>query len=106
MTQIVQIPTPAQLLCDHAADLLEKKGWTQGNYEDGRGRHCLMGAINAVFSTRYYMKTDTTWDRADQAIKMIADELGTGMGALTVWNDRPGRTADEVIGVLRKVASA
>lgn len=109
---------------DRAADEIERRGWVQGsgwNLDSG-GPTCLEGAIATVLE----------WDRdmpmsfgalsacpAGQAVRAYLDmnpkigearEWCTGSGAATAcaplfyWNDTPGRTAAEVIEVLRAAA--
>jgi hypothetical protein len=77
-----------------AADLLATNGWIQGAPEDARGRHCVVGAIDAV--------SDTLEEQGD-----VYNAVGRYLGVeyrVAWWNDRSGRTAEQVIAVLRETA--
>lgn len=76
-----------------AADLLERDGWCQGEYEDGEGRRCAAGAISCV----------TTGDDDAYALARGALRAATN-GRIAIWNDDPARTKAEVIGLLRDLA--
>ena len=86
------------------ANVLEKYGWCQGTFGyDAKGPHCLVGAA-------WYPPTD--YIDNTEFILFLNDYIGKGPGALvpasvTVveWNDTPGRTKWQVIGMLRMAAS-
>jgi hypothetical protein len=90
-----------------AADYIERNGWCQGVLRVG-SRACIAGALEAVspnlrlgafdFDSKKYLFQFVVYRDAWKRL-----ELATG---LTVgnWNDKPGRTAEEVIGKLREVA--
>jgi hypothetical protein len=75
--------------------LLQARGWYQGNYTDQHGRMCLVGAMNcAAFGEAFDV-------RATPADQYITRALGiAGTETIGAWNDTPGRTVDEVIGVI------
>lgn len=98
-----------------AADIIERQGWVQfEGMKPGTGPRCLMGgiaqAINAPvrefvslgISTYCYSTTER-----HAAYKAVVEQIGEenidGPWAFT-WNDEEGRTAEEVIGVLRAAA--
>jgi ATP:corrinoid adenosyltransferase len=81
-----------------AADLLATDGWVQGVPEDDQGRHCAAGAIEAVTGDG----TGKNFAVSGTAMVAVADHLGI---RITDWNDQPGRTAEEVIAVLRETAA-
>jgi hypothetical protein len=76
----------------NAADYIEKHGWCQNTYWDEQGRVCALGAIRRANAL--------TRDANDAAFKMLRFLDGSVHG----WNDAPGRTKEEVVAVLRKVA--
>jgi hypothetical protein len=78
-----------------AADLLAADGWIQGKLEDDQGRHCMTGALNAV--------TGDDQDVYFAVFRVVRDYLG-GL-RLTWWNDEAGRTAEQVVAVLRETAA-
>lgn len=82
-----------------AADVLERDGWTQGEYEQPDGCKCISGALRSVCGG--IDTTDT--DRYLSAWYALRPVIGRG--AIN-WNDEPGRTADEVIAALRTAADA
>jgi hypothetical protein len=77
-----------------AADLLATNGWIQGAPSDEHGRYCIDGAVNVVTDDANVYK---------DATEAVLDHLGTP--SITGWNDKPGRTAEQVIAVLRETAA-
>lgn len=90
--------TKADLLA--AAELLERDGWCQGHFKNKVGQRCLRGALIAATANDGYINTKRLVE-ATEAIEAAHD--GRFYGA--TWNDRPGRTADEVIALLREAAA-
>ena len=70
-----------------AADYIEKHGWTQGEYEREDGAVCLAGAISRV----------ALGARVHDLDDLVPDSC------VIQWQDRPGRTKDEVLALLRSV---
>lgn len=84
-------------VCELAAKVLERDGWTQGISTDSRGRHCLVGAIHVALQELGYH----TW--ASSVVRHLTGVPPVMMTTRywTLWNDQPTRTAQEVIDVLR-----
>lgn len=87
-------------MCSEIADHIEKVGWIQGRrYEDWDTNKrnttpcCIMGAVEVVGN--YY------------EVENFCTDFYAAMGVsyVTAWNDMPGRTKEEVIGTLRRLAS-
>lgn len=100
--------TPTQIRCA-AADEIEKRGWTQNQYESPEGHVCLAGAIYAVVydhgDLTHVPPNFRTLDMIPYYdIKPVFDELAKILGTeyVSTWNDKPDRTEAEVIEVLRK----
>lgn len=74
-----------------AADILRTGGWCQIHFNKRTGEHCMIGAIQEAANY-----TQPATDIAHRAVLMH----GYGM----CWNDRKGRTKEEVIAALEKVA--
>lgn len=82
--------------------VLERSGWCQGRFTGPDGTHCLIGAISTAAGS----------DLEISAIDDVHEELrreirSTGYGAdhqfeiaISKWNDEPGRTVEEVYGLL------
>ncbi len=101
-----------QEVCRATADLLERPGaWIQAAYaHDAEGREidprapsavcwCLAGGLDAVSPIGSY----APW----AARKLVAVALGIPPDRAyrnTAWNDEEGRTAAEVVAVLRRAA--
>ena len=85
-----------KILWDAAEDL-ETNGWCQRRMHDGKA-HCLVGAINH----QMIVAVPTLPDIAKAVDKTIE---AVGYLSLAAWNDQPGRTAAEVVGLLRKLAT-
>ena len=91
-----------------AAEVLRQRGWCQGMFcanLDGTGPVCLMGAVSVAGGDgpNYGFRGQ----RRDLHVA-IADRVERSLdlrGSVAGWNDAPGRTADEVIAVLERVAA-
>lgn len=86
--------TPADVL-DAAADQIERHGWAQLVFDAKDGSRCVLGAINRVVGSTYIQR--------DRSKELLWAYIGQSP---MYWNDKPGRTADEVIETLRKAAAA
>jgi hypothetical protein len=108
--------TPAEVL-EKAADLLETIGWVQGD-EIVYGSSdpdagpvitgmCARGACRIAAGAKNFYDT---WTSAEQyeAFRDARRALEAGLGGewrcIPVWNDEPGRTAEEVIDKMKQVA--
>lgn len=76
-----------------AADYIESHGWIQGMWNTTDGAVCMVGALAQAVSGRAPRKAATTELRRE----LCLGEYTT----LISWNDRPGRTKDEVLAALR-----
>jgi hypothetical protein len=102
-----------------AADLLEERGWRPGDWGGPGSTLCLEGGILAALGIDHFRalnQADTMsvfefW--ACPAYRAVADHLGMDVSLtkgrqpaepLWQWNDGKGRTAAEVIEVLRACA--
>ena len=85
-----------------AWELLEQKGWCQGTYalnkhsmrvHPTKRAHafCAIGAIRCIYKTQ---------ERMEVAAKKVLKYIG--LNNISIWNDSPGRTKEEVIEALRK----
>jgi len=88
-----------------AKALIEEKGWHQGAYQGPTGCLCVRGACYAAAGL------DLASPEFDSAAAMDAETaqylLGEQvdvhlLGSLAAWNDRPGRTKEEVIAAFDK----
>lgn len=77
-----------------AAKLLERYGWIQGAATDGV-HYCAWGAINKVAGSYRHTATNKRAKRA--MVKTVGGRIAT-------FNDKPGRTAEQVAAALRKAA--
>lgn len=78
------------------ARYIRRHGWIQGRMKDGKGRVCLLGAISEVTNV-----VDPRYIRLRDAVLAELQSL-----PITVWNDSPGRTKDEVLAVLDNIGVA
>jgi hypothetical protein len=91
------VPIPAALILDGAANLLDEYGWTQGRPFGVTGR-CME---NALFTAAQLLGAD------QHIVDGIVDRLDRRLGVpARRWNDTPGRTQGEVVGLLRDLAIA
>lgn len=82
-----------QYLLD-AANILERDGWCQSVCLNKRGERCIMGALGAVYHS-------SMLDWPQQAIHALNINL---QGPIASWNDKSGRTKEEVLAMLRDTA--
>jgi hypothetical protein len=82
-----------------AADLLATNGWIQGQPSDEHDRYCMAGALYAVTDA------EGVYLAASQAVREHLNDLDATSWGLVSWNDRAGRTAEQVIAVLRETAA-
>lgn len=99
-------------ILNRAADLIEEKGWTSGSGWPGEAEYggsemgglCLEGGIMAALGLNYGQRWDDIF-KTCPAVHAVNAYLERDEGyALYDWNDAPGRTAAEVIEVLRACA--
>lgn len=79
-----------------AADLIERDGWCQHEWNDKDGRRCIAAAIaeKAGVGAPY-----------ERAIRTVAFHPGVDAGLKVIdWNNASGRTQDEVVAALRAAA--
>lgn len=88
-----------------AVEIIDERGWCQGEYEDGAGRVCARGAIHVAIGGAPYVdplsleKNKFIWE----VRCLVVDLIGEG---LAVWNDEPGRTVEQVRHALLTAATA
>lgn len=82
-----------------AAQHLLDEGWIQGHaHIPGRGS-CILGAIE--ITAKHCSVDEINW--AVDLVRLELQLLGWPW-AIAAWNDRPGRTRDEVVGLLQSLA--
>ena len=93
-----------------AAKLLEKHGWTRGEYLDKNGSMCAVGAISAALGKQ---GADSEWDYmlGVPCIKAVEAHLYCGDGTgpvqnLNDWNDEKAKDMREVTDAFRRTAEA
>jgi hypothetical protein len=84
---------PARKLALDAAERLERYGWVQSATHSPKGS-CIVGAISACAA---YGDVD----REIRARLQDSLSLHVGESQLWKWNDKRGRTKEEVVGLLR-----
>ncbi len=73
-----------------AADYIEKHGWCQHILMDSKGRVCILGALGKV------CVGDMTKEN-----NRLREFVGPCVAS---WNNKPGRTVEEVTALLRNAA--
>lgn len=79
----------SQRILRRAAVLIRQRGWAQNSFHAADGSLCILAAIAeaAAGMGRDYR----------DAAQVVAERIGE---SLPYWNDRPGRTAEDVLAVL------
>lgn len=100
---------------NESADIIERQGWSQRNgMAPGEGPKCLMGALGQAMDApvrdafleegQLYCYGAVEDGLATQALVEHIGKKNVGGPYLFFWNDEEGRTAEDVIGVLRAAA--
>jgi hypothetical protein len=82
--------------------VIERFGWHQGDLRGKGGGRCILGAQQALHRLGY--GTPHTHRQAAAALNTALSH--SGGGSYETWNDRPGRTLDQVLTLLRSTATA
>ncbi len=94
---------PEKRLLLRAADLLREDGFCKGVLHDDEGHHCVVGAIHREGGRDINM-IETAIDLLALQLSDITGPGGRAVDRVVWWNNRPERTAEEVIGALELVA--
>lgn len=89
---------PAQKALLDAAQYIREHGWCQYTTETVDGRVCAMGAIYRAVSPPVSLYVSP----AAGPVQILGHYLGVEF--IGEWNDRPERTAEEVIAALEQAA--
>lgn len=107
INEIIRTRTPAVRLLSIARNLLQEKGWTQLTDKSPRGSYCLSGALLEAAGD-----DDRAYRAALQSVGQRLRVPGCPHGgfachcAIVGWNDKEGRTKQEVIRKLDEVIGA
>lgn len=86
-----------KLVLSQAADLIERNGWCQWESVTTNQAYDIVGAIG---------ETARNGAIFTQTLNTINDAItGKYAGDVLRWNDHKGRTKEEVVGFLRRLAS-
>lgn len=75
---------------------LQTCGWQQNSFGDHEGPNCLMGASHRIFADADSASCRTVWYFLWNAARIPPSNAET----LVQWNDKPGRTIDEVYALI------
>lgn len=75
-----------------AAERIRTGGWCQGRLGDCDGPVCALGAIKVAMGGH---PLGALGDTGRAALKAVNETVGAD--SLVLWNDAPGRTAEQVI---------
>lgn len=100
--------TTADVL-EHAALIIEERGWTQQTYVDPLGRVCVLGAIALAQGTSEDDVPEKMAKAATAAEKALEVVLPlrfaeSGMRPASWFNDDPATKAGDVVAALRRAA--
>ncbi len=84
-----------QLLLDGAQRV--RRGWCQGEISDDRGGVCLLGALLEVSASH----SGTLTNAEHKACDKVRNYVGS---SIALFNDTPGRTAEEVASAMEAAA--
>jgi hypothetical protein len=95
-----KIPLTASEVLLKAADILERDGWCKYSLHDGKGRHCVAGAI--LLAVAGSPGGDALRNEARQLLRQHLSFWPN----IESWNDLPWRTRNQVLAKLRATAHA
>ncbi len=81
-----------------AANKIAKGGLAKGTFKDGQS-YCALGALG--FGWANYVPSASPQCKARDVLAR-----NIGVTAIPPWNDKPERTANEVVGYMRRTARA
>ena len=88
-----------------AVAVIGQRGWCQRDIEDDDGRVCLVGALRLACG----IPATPNWWGELKPLAELVDVVGRAVGSrgnLGWWNDRPDRTAGQVVAMLGSAADA
>jgi hypothetical protein len=83
-----------------AANIIRKRGWCQGHYQGHNESVCIVGAIHIASSGSIHK---SCLDRINEVVISKLTARLDGRSPIA-WNDKQGRTKDEVLDLLESVA--
>lgn len=102
-----------------------ERGWHQGDSTDGHGNFCLRAAIGLAAGSHVYNDGRYTWEqlgrdaspvehaahlqrsaRDVKAAQLVVDQIPKPFKGISVFNDDPDTTKNDVLAVLDKAISA
>lgn len=95
----MEVTTISQVLLAAAARI-ERDGWCQGGCGRDGDRRCMMAALGDEHDLA--LPTAPSWLTLYRALER---HIRPGSKLLSVWNDQPDRTVDEVLAALRGAAA-
>lgn len=95
------LPLPEYFLA--AKKRLETHGWTKNIEEDARGRCCLVGALKKI-GPRFGVDAEFSREVMWSALEAVDPDQQHSIMRIGYWNDKPGRTKEEVLAALELAA--
>jgi hypothetical protein len=86
---------------EKAIGIIDERGWCQHMEEDDDGRVCLNRALDLAMPIRPLSSARVRM-RVRRAVSLDPSVLGS---LLSVWNDEPGRTVEDVVLALKHAAA-
>ncbi|MFE7392024.1 hypothetical protein [Streptomyces sp. NPDC057582] len=81
--------------------VIERYGWAQGTHRTRSGRRCILGAQAVLY--RLGIGDESTVAAAGQRLQAVLAAWGCTL-TYAKWNDLPGRTESDVLGLIRTAA--
>ncbi|MFE7237865.1 hypothetical protein [Streptomyces sp. NPDC057580] len=81
--------------------VIERYGWAQGKHRTTGGRRCVLGAQAVLY--RLGIGDESTVAAAGQRLQAVLAAWGCTL-TYAKWNDLPGRTESDVLGLIRTAA--
>jgi len=96
-------PTTISTLCLRAADVIRERGWCQETCMDEKGSVCLLGALLTADGIDLLAAEVVSCSYLERVTER-AIERHINHDSVPGWNDKEGRTVEEVIAVLEATA--
>jgi hypothetical protein len=94
-------------ILNKAADVIDERGWTQGEYENCAGGVCARGAIFVAVGLNPLAAAFGSDSAACSDAEYTSVRFRNWLGVMiSGWNDDSGRTPEQVTSALRECAAA
>ncbi len=93
-----------QMILLEAANLIEREGWTRGNYHDDYG-YCVSGALRQIAQSvgpTTFLLHASLYEALEEAVINLGNYIDDD---IIKWNDTIAESKEQVVRIMREVAN-